>query len=664
MPVITGTSNSNAFPITVLNRRLVVNFTGPAPCNGVSATIDLTLPVFPAVTRTRAQVIADINANATFAPCGTASAAGNFIQLASDLTTGLSSMGVDTAASTAEALLGFDSTVVAIQWPGWNYTDSSAATFGVKNDGTVGNARWTTNTNGNAGGLEIDENRIYQTWRSAIQRANAIYTTMTGFSYYYNGIGGEIGADNANNFPANVPVNSRPYNGLDAASFENSITEWVKWDNNVGPSGNYPDRSGVKYIVEGPTTNSSDWWGVNWLGELYPDNRYDVTGGVTTDWLGYGNLPTGVSGTNGAGTFRRILRENTPPNTNSSKWHTWGTTFVKSSRRSNDRGSTALFSAGASGSTFHHSPGGNFATLQPAGNQIRNGYNMNIDTITPSNRPFNVDTTSPYRVNGTATGMNPDDFLEPEYGATMQSGMLSSGAVTSEFYRSCGGDDTCGTTDVIPSSALLYERNPNSLSNTAFIVVNGLSQTGTVGANYIANWSFTTLIESFFWGGVYSDGGTAPDTARVTQLPQVVISNPNATTDITNPTAPLPIAWQQNWKRWDGKKYTPQYTNTFSESATLTSYVMYSTDGVAWKYIQNDAAATVGVRPIYRHSPATTADNTLESAVALSGASTTWDITNATSFPEGTYIIRVETYRNAFPLHYSYHQFRIFINRG
>ncbi|MGZ4807774.1 MAG: hypothetical protein ACXV7D_00465, partial [Thermoanaerobaculia bacterium] len=670
MPKIITTSNSDAFPVTAANRRVVVNFTGPAPCNGVSAVFDIVLPTAPATTRTRAQVIADFNGNAVFTACATAGTvtvgANTFIQLAmrSGVTTGLSSMGFDTAASTADALVGFDSTTVAIKWPGWTYA-AGGNTYGVKNDGTVGNDRWATVTNGNDGGLEIDQNRIYQTWRYAITRANAVYTTMTGFSYYYQGIGGEIGADSDNNFPANLPVNARPYSGTDVASFENSITEWVHWDSNNGPSGTYPDRAGVKYIVEGPTTNTSDWWGMNWLGELYPDNRYDVTGGVTTDWAGYGNLPTGVAGTNGAGTFRRILRENVPANNSASKWHQWGTTFLKTSRRTNERGSTDLFSAGSNTATFRHRGGGNAATLQTAGTQIKNAYNMQIDTVTPSNRPFYVDTSSPYRVNGDSNGAGqvPDDFLETEYGPTMQSGMVLAGGVTSEFYRQCT-DATCGSLDTLPSSALLYTRNASSLSNTAFIVVNGLSQSGAVGANYIANWSFTTLIESFLWGGVYSDGGTAPNTSRITQLPQVVITSPNATTDITNPSAALPITWAQNWKRWDGRKYTPQYAAGFSESAALASYVMYSTDGVAWKYIQNDAAATPGVRPIYRHSPATTADNTLETAVKLTGASTTWDITNATAFPEGTYIIRVETYRDLIPLHYSYHQFRIFINRG
>ena len=55
--------------------------------------------------------------------------------------------------------------------------------------------------------------RIYQVLRSSVVRANAIYTTMTGFSYYYVGIGGEIGYDASNGFASSVPVSSRPFTG-------------------------------------------------------------------------------------------------------------------------------------------------------------------------------------------------------------------------------------------------------------------------------------------------------------------------------------------------------------------------------------------------------------------------------------------------------------------
>jgi hypothetical protein len=271
-------------------------------------------------------------------------------------------------------------------------------------------------------------------------------------------------------------------------------------------------------------------------------------------------------------------------------------------------------------------------------------------------------------VNGNAAGAGwlPDGFLESEYGPASTAGLINSGGVQSEFYRL---DSSCSGAQM-PSSGLLYNRDPNNLANTTFIVVNGLSPAGTVGANYIANWSFVTLIESFFWGGVYSDGGTAPNSTRITQLPQVVITNPNAQTDISNPSSPLPIQWQENWSRWDGRRYTPQYASNFSEctncSGVLTSYVLYSVDGISWKYIQNDADATPGVRPIQRNTPPTTADTNLENAVAIDGASTntTWDITDSAKFPQGTYIIRVETYRTNIPLHYSFHQYRIFINRG
>ena len=93
-------------------------------------------------------------------------------------------------------------------WPGWQYT-AGGTTYGVKNDADSTNDGYAWGTTN--GQLEIDIQHAFQTVRRALTSAQTIYTTMTGYSYYYVGIGGEIGYDAANQFPNSIPLSSKPF---------------------------------------------------------------------------------------------------------------------------------------------------------------------------------------------------------------------------------------------------------------------------------------------------------------------------------------------------------------------------------------------------------------------------------------------------------------------
>jgi hypothetical protein len=603
------------------------------------AAINLTI----ANGRTAAQIAAELNANGPFATAATAYSINGKVYVRSDARGPDASVQFVTGVlNGAEALLGFTNDVFYADWPGWTYTIGGVQ-YGTKNDGvdfvttsptptSVPNPNWTFGSHG----LENDENRIFEVWRSALMRANAVYTTMTGFSYYYNGIGGEIGYDQANAFNDSIPISRRPFDGTDQPAGVNYFEQAILDDD--APAG-----CGTKYIVEGPADINS-WWGMPWLGELYPDARY------TSMWVPVGNLPTG-GGTvalSGAGTFRRVLRESVLSAGWDGKWHTDGTFFQKTGRRTGDKGSAAFFWAGTTTATMHHVTNGVDANLQTAGTQILNAYNQPIDNPALSNRSFTVNTASPYTVNGTATGQNPDGFLQLVYSGSMQAGLVNVGTTVSEFYRNNQAVGTSG-------SGLLYVRDSTALQNTAFVVVNGLAQSAATGANFIANWSILSLMESFFWGGVYSDGGVAPNTTHIAQLPQTTITSPNTTTLLSDPNN-ITISWSRQWLRWDGRAYTPQYSASYSESTPLDFYVMYSRDnGVTWKYCNTENDATPGTRG--------TAADRLTSSAATASLTGGWDVSNRTAFPQNAYLLRVEAYRSNIPLHYSYHQFRAFINR-
>lgn len=478
-------------------------------------------------------------------------------------------------------------------WPGWSYQApwASGIWYGIKNnssDNINGNDGWSTNS----GSLEIDVPRMFQVLRSSLLRSHAVYTTMTGFSYFYIGIGNEIGYDSANGFANSVPVSDKPFSGGNGWRYEQSITNDVI--NGV--------QGGVKMVRE----NSTNWWAMTWLGELYPDNDYAT-------WKASGNLPTG----SGAGTFARTLRENVTANLPA------GTTFVPSVRRTKEPGSTTFFWSGKSNATFHHVYADNTTgSLDTDGTVIAQNYKIPLPATIANARPFDININD--------TGSNPDHFLQPAYGAA------TSLNTEARFYRHQSN---------IQGSSLLSMHDSNS--DTAFVVVNGLSPTGASGVSFIARWSFLSLIQSFLTAGLTKVAG-APDPARVHELPRIAITYPNDTIDINDPST-LNVTWSMAWQRWDGTPYTPSYPAGFTETTTVKYALLYSRDnGKSWQFMQNDAAATPGQRP---------ADALLQTATSYN-----WAVP-AASFPKGNYLIRIEAYRDAFPLHYAFHQYRAFIKR-
>lgn len=481
-------------------------------------------------------------------------------------------------------------------WPGWSY-DAPAGSgnyYGVKNnaaDNVDDNDGWDTG----GGMLEIDIHRMFQILRQAVVRTHSVYTTMTGFSYYYIGIGNEIGYDDANGFSNSIPVSSKPFDGTNGTRFEQSITN--AQINKID--------GGVKYIRENSAGNY--WWSLSWLGELAPDSAWKT-------WVANGNLPTGA----GAGKFSRVLRGDINVNLPA------GTVLTDAVRRTNGQGSTTFFWTGKASSTFHHRyQDGTDGNIDTDGKDIRSTYNFPLSDTISNNRPFDLNIND--------TSMNPDHFLQPVYGPPMT---LQTQA---KFYKHSTN---------IQGSSLVTARDGN---DAAFVVVNGLSPTGTSGVSFIARWSFLSLVQSFMSGGLFKNGAGQPDSSRVRELPRVAITQPNDDTNTDNPPA-LTIAWSTQWLRWDGLPYTPAYAANFTEDTKVQYTVMYSRDnGKSWLNVLDDTPATPGLRPTV-------------AKYLTTSSSTSWN-TPATNFPKGNYVVRVEAYRDDIPLHYAFHQYRVFIKR-
>ncbi len=51
----------------------------------------------------------------------------------------------------------------------------------------------------------------------------AVYTTLTGFSYFYLSVGGDVGYDSANGFASSIPMNGTPFGSAAASVYEDTI---------------------------------------------------------------------------------------------------------------------------------------------------------------------------------------------------------------------------------------------------------------------------------------------------------------------------------------------------------------------------------------------------------------------------------------------------------
>jgi hypothetical protein len=484
-------------------------------------------------------------------------------------------------------------------WQGWYYTVSSTQ-YGIKNDGTVGNDGWTTS----GSSLEIDVHRIYQTLRTILVKTRTVFTTMTGWSFYYVGLGDEIGYDLNSGFTNSIPISNKPFDGTTGNTHEQSIIQGDACTSGAGFG------CGVKYVRS--NASGTYWWSQSWLGELYPDSAYSGASG----WETVGNLATGSASTNFKRTLRSYIGVNLPT----------GTTFLDAGRMPEPEGSPSFYWCGTASSTFHHASPDGTGDLQTAGTEVSSNYNYPLSNDISINRPFN------YNINN--TGDNPNHFLQAPYGSALT-------AARRAFYY----DHSVNTSD--NGSALLTFSD--SSNNAMFVAINGISMVGTSGSSFIAAYSMLTLIHSFIAGGKYNSGGTG----HIEQLPRVVITSPDYTSNLVDPGS-ITVSWSRSWLRWDAQNYSSEYATGFSESSALSYTAMYSSDnGNTWQYMQDNSAATPGQRP------------SSSSLVISSGGSTvsyTWS-TPSSSFPQGTYLIRVECYRDAIPLHYSYHQYRAFIRR-
>jgi len=243
---------------------------------------------------------------------------------------------------------------VFAKWPGYSNTR-------IENDEANNNDGWANDK------MRIDVPRYMELLRTGLIGADTVYTTLTGYSYYYMAIGNEIGYDSANGFKKGIPVSKKPFYGVSGQRTEQTISSAPPDD--AGTVG-----TGMKLIKRGVLDWSDYWWGKHWIGELYPDSAWSA-------WSANGNLPTGTADSEFIRLKREVIGEDLP----------LGTTFTLCRRRLKPEGCNSFFLIGDRSHTFYHAFNSGNGSLTTAGDEIATDYAFPLPTSAFINRPFRLD---------------------------------------------------------------------------------------------------------------------------------------------------------------------------------------------------------------------------------------------------------------------------------
>lgn len=467
-----------------------------------------------------------------------------------------------------------------------NSSENAASDFGSIN-GTYLRNRW-------GGSLITDVPRSFEVLRNGLVESACLYTSLTGFSYYYMGVGNDIGYDSANGYPNSIPSDQTPYGG--------SGTGYI---NNITGSRRIP----LAWL----SAYGTYWAGFPWLGELYPDEfasaYFDTTGGSPR-----GNLPAG----NATDLFFRYPTQTAYA---VSSRTAYGTILYNSRQRTSTNGCATFFNIGTASTKFSHVFSGGNATLTTIGDEIAANYSMTMPTTAPVSRPFQL----------SYGGSGGDHWNYPPYTTRY------TGSLFETYYSHASG----------VGSGLVKLTNPGSTS-AGYIVVNGIDKAVSSGTTFIAKWAVLSLAHSFF------EAGDTSNTLRIQQMPRVEIQSPTDITELNDPSD-IDVIFGVEWTRWDGLPYTS--TGTFAEDEALIEYaITYSNDnGTTWRFVQDDSITNIRQRP--------TDTSYLEADAGAGDETYTWDVSDTTDFPEGSYLLRIECYRDGAEVHYAWHQNKIYIQR-
>lgn len=268
--------------------------------------------------------------------------------------------------------------------------------------------------------VDIDVPRYFAWYRDALIGADTIFTTMNGFSFFYVGIGGELGSDEPNGYPDGLPLNDLPYGG------SGKKTTFV---------------SEIHHATRLPASRSGRWYARYWLGELFPDSEYET-------WRKHGNLATG------RGEFTRKKASEVNERA-----------FGFDRRRRTDRyGASSFFnSVGSDSGPFNHLfESRNTARATRDGKRLGQSFNLDTPPAMSAYRPFKLDAGTNY----------PPEWREPEYKRTRLRSTLRRTLYDADRPRSAASSGLIEVRDDRASDSGFFVMNglsPAGVSGTAFM---------------------------------------------------------------------------------------------------------------------------------------------------------------------------------------------------
>ncbi|MGQ0645891.1 MAG: type IV pilus modification PilV family protein [Elusimicrobiota bacterium] len=450
------------------------------------------------------------------------------------------------------------------------------------------------NVAGSFGYLNFDFPRYLQIYRNAFMRANAVYNNSWTLAFYAH-----LGGEHFLSTSFGPKILAHPWNQLGLLENINELSGLISGSTIAD-----------EYYPRVPSRTDHSWWGLYWLGELYPDGQFPAWS--TPGNPQYGNLPTGL------GNFYRATYSNFGfPGT--------------MNRVSYDAGAAGFFNGNASAddATFvyvPHKPGARAQSL-PLGQTIALDFKFALSNTVLGSRPMSL--TADVSLGSSGVHARPPEWMDPVY-----QGQRTRVNTIETYYEA---DPAYVNTAEYDASSLL-SMQPGAGGNSGYVCHMGFD----AELNTVLKQTLITAVRGFQRAGADDIA-----TTKITQIPRVKISSPGLGDEFDNPTS-ITVAWDVGWLRWDGRAYTTNYSPgwTPSPAVPLTYNIKYSSDrGQTWKFVQTGLPAEQGVR---------------SNANAVAGGPYAW---NVAAFPRGHYIVAVEAYRDGLPLHYASHWMDVYIQR-
>jgi len=395
--------------------------------------------------------------------------------------------------------------------------------------------------------IDVDIPKAFMLIRHAITRADAIWNAMTGYSYYYYGMGQEIGGDAANHpeYDRGIPMETTP------------------WVNDVSPSNKIDEITSSYERTRIPGARDGSWTVFPWLGELYPESYWAT-------WKTQGNLDDN--------TFARIKYSDAE----------WGGDFTSDQdriKRTQGPGCISFFNAVPQGTahhmrrTFTHYYYGysSEANITSDGESLAVRFKLPLTSKMRAARPFVLNSNSP--PHGFPVEWNDNYYEFYRYETQL-----------SNIYYTYSSDKASAIVNLYPPAG-----EPNLTGHVAHILVNGLSPSKDQGASWIVMYGLASMTQGFMDEGHPGK----PSSSRIHQLPRIEITDPEPNSSVE---FDFSLDWSADWVRWDGLKYGYSYPADFYESDYLQFAIKYSPDGGRhWYYESDDTPTVTGERPDGSH---------------------------------------------------------------